>query len=135
MMLDLHRNLLLGLAALCFSFAAIFTVVGYELCYGTSLCYEISTVFGIYNYASELIIISLAVGVAASYSLLRKVNSVSWIVFTFLWVPVVLALSMKFGGDTNGWIPTSPSSSYIAIFLSLVYLGVSSILLRGKSLQ
>jgi hypothetical protein len=132
-MQNLFRNTLLGLALLCFSVITFFAVIGYELCYKISLCYEVSSVFGIYNYVTELISISLVVAAVALYTIWRKRNSRIWIVFTFLWIPTALLLSTAFGGGSNGWIPTSPSSGYVSVFLSLVYLFISFVLLRGRS--
>ena len=128
----LVKEVLLWLSTILAVTSAAFLVVGYEACYSSSFCYEMNSIFGISNYAIELFTICVAIALAALYSKVKLINSNKWLVFTVVWVPSSLWVSMSLSGGTNGWIPTSFNSSYLVALFSVLYLIISVVLLRSR---
>lgn len=127
------RDGLLWLSVVSALIIVLFIGIGYEACYKSSFCYEINSVFGIYNYAYDLLIVSVAVALAAFYSRLSANAPSTWLIFTVLWVPFSFFLTSLIGSGSNGWIPTSPNSSFVLILLFALYLFVSLLVLRHRS--
>lgn len=131
---NLTRDVALGVAVFFALVAGTFIVVSNEACYRSNFCYEISSVFRIYNYAIELFIVSTAVGLAAIYSRRKRSNPMRWFVLSVFWVPLTFIVSIL-SVATNGWIPTSISSDFVVFALSVVYFILSIFLLRDQTVD
>lgn len=129
------RDILVWSSGILFLVSLFFLSIGSEVCYSISICYELSWIFKVYNYAFALTAISAAVCVTGIFSKYNPFNLSKWLLLSCIWVPITYVLAQIIGGGTNGWIPTSPSPDIVFLIFSIFYVLVSFLVLslgRGK---
>ncbi len=119
------RDTLLWGSLVVFAGTLLFLAIGPETCYSVVLCYEISSIFKIYNYVTSLAVLTGALLICSLYSKTKSHNLGYWLTFTVIWTPLSVAFSALVGGGTTGWIPTSPGSGTILTLLSMLYVVLS----------